>query len=196
MPALGSDLLNQLRSAFKFAGMDQHMQELVAFALLEKLGTGDNEESGEEESPQKRARADSEGSFVSKFPELDYYTDTNLDCAICFEPYFKPVGLGCGHKFCRPCVERLVRATCPELGPSQVWAVLKRERDLQVACPCCRSRTSVGSKMPVLGSLCKRKFPKEFKSRAREVDKDFDRLFEMAWKEANAGCSAAACVVM
>mmetsp|Transcript_7249 Transcript_7249/g.14307 ORF Transcript_7249/g.14307 Transcript_7249/m.14307 type:complete len:115 (-) Transcript_7249:143-487(-) len=113
------------------------------------------------------------------------------------EPFFKPISLTCGHKFCKPCMEGLVSSSSPGLSPGQVWSVLRRSMQLTVQCPCCRSSASVGPGMPVLGSLCMRKFPEEFKTRAREADKDFDRLFEVAWKEAGKGCTpAGACSVM
>ncbi|GMI11971.1 hypothetical protein TrVE_jg13985 [Triparma verrucosa] len=204
-PDFGSSLILQFRKSYKFAGMERHMQELVAFALLEKLGGGSvtasppdlkrtmsSPPSPPSSSPQKRQRSNSENLFISKFPELDY-TSSSLECSICFEPFFKPVSLHCSHNFCLPCMEKLILNSEPNLSPSEVYAVLKQQKELIIKCPCCRSSTSVGSKMPVLGTLCKAKYPGEFEERRKEVGKEFDEIFVKAWKEANQ-CNAS-CVV-
>lgn len=92
----------------------------------------------------------------------------------------------------------LIYACCcyAHRSPSQVWAVLKKDKEFTLKCPCCRGETQIGAKMPVLGSLCKQKFPEQFKSRSKQVSEEFDQLFEIAWREANSGCSTGGCTVM
>ncbi|GMH52492.1 hypothetical protein TL16_g01241 [Triparma laevis f. inornata] len=50
----GHDLVTRFRKTYKFAGMERHMQELVAFALLEKLGVENSDGDGDGASPTKR----------------------------------------------------------------------------------------------------------------------------------------------
>lgn len=63
---------------------------------------------------RKRPRSDSETQYISKYPELDYF-DSNTDCSICFEPFFHPIRLECGHTFCKPCLEKLICVTNREV---------------------------------------------------------------------------------
>jgi len=48
-------------------------------------------------------------AIALQHPEMA--TSSSLDCCICFSPFYKPVALSCGHKFCTPCLAGMIAAT-------------------------------------------------------------------------------------
>ncbi|XP_063269679.1 E3 ubiquitin/ISG15 ligase TRIM25-like [Prinia subflava] len=53
--------------------------------------------------------------------------EAELTCPICLGLYQEPVSLHCGHNFCRPCIEKVLRTQRNSQGPS-------------TTCPICRAR--------------------------------------------------------
>ena len=141
-----------------------------------------------EPSLKKRPRSDSETQYITKYPELNYF-DNNTECSICFEPFFHPIRLECGHTFCKPCLEQLVCAGDAEVDVTTVWAKLKEPNaDFRIKCPNCRQDSTVTGKMPVLGVLCKELHPGYYSDRRRQTQREFDHLIHGLWKDQKA-CS-------
>ena len=195
----GKDYLQKLRDTCMFLGGNKYMEELIAMALLENVdeATSEKPDSGSDHKEslhsvsrdpplKKRPRSDSETQYMSKYPELNYF-DNNTECSICFEPFFHPIRLECGHTFCKPCLEQLVCAGDAEIDVTRVWAKLKEpSADFRIKCPNCRQDSTVTGKMPILGVLCKELHPGYYSDRRRRTQMEFDLLLQGLWKDQKA----------
>lgn len=92
----------------------------------------------------------------------------SLQCPICLDVLYKPVGLACGHKFCAPCVLRAAQPRCA-IKPGQEDAALAAVPH-RAKCPQCRQRCvfKTASMLTVLSSNLEAKFPQYWKEREKE----------------------------
>ena len=131
----------------------------------------------------KRPRLDSESQYITKFPELDYF-NKDIDCSICFEPFYHPIMLECGHTYCKPCLEQLLCAEDVDLNITDVWANLKGPKaNFRIKCPNCRQQSTVSGKMPVLAVLCKQIHPNYYMDRRKRAQKEFDQIVFNLWNQ-------------
>eukprot|EP00891_Asterochloris_glomerata_P005309 jgi/Astpho2/5309/fgenesh1_pg.00075_%23_8_t len=73
-------------------------------------------------------------STLHKAPSIGSDDDNDWTCSICLGILYKPIGLSCGHKFCRPCALRAA-------GMSKVLGKVKAILDnipAETKCPECR----------------------------------------------------------
>jgi hypothetical protein len=113
-------------------------------------------------------RAASSGKSSGVGPAQGPFRDDELRCPICLEIMYKPVGLGCGHKFCKSCA----------LEAAGFGKVVGAFRNIityipaRVSCPQCRQKQVYKGAVSLkeLSSLIKDRYPKEWASR-RQVEK-------------------------
>ena len=91
------------------------------------------------------------------------YDDCDLKCPICLELMYRPVGLSCGHKFCRQCA-------LDAAGFGKVFGAFRNivtYIPARVPCPECRqTRAYKGAvSLKELGLLIKGKYPEEYAER-------------------------------
>lgn len=91
------------------------------------------------------------------------YDDHDLKCPICLELMYRPVGLSCGHKFCRQCA-------LDAAGFGKVFGAFRNivtYIPARVPCPECRqTRAYKGAvSLKELGLLIKEKYPEEYEER-------------------------------
>ncbi|GAQ79428.1 E3 ubiquitin ligase [Klebsormidium nitens] len=83
-----------------------------------------------------------------------------LNCALCLDVLFDPVGLKCGHVFCRSCACMAAR-----VDPNKPKA-LENAQPIR-RCPMCRQAAVFNDAIPLaeVGALVKQRFPKEWQER-------------------------------
>jgi len=91
------------------------------------------------------------------------YDDHDLKCPICLELMYRPVGLSCGHKFCRQCA-------LDAAGFGKVFGAFRNivtYIPARVPCPQCRQAKAYKGAVSLkeLGLLIKEKFPFEYAER-------------------------------
>ncbi|GAQ81970.1 E3 ubiquitin ligase [Klebsormidium nitens] len=84
----------------------------------------------------------------------------DLHCSVCLEVFVDPMGLKCGHVFCKSCACRVARIH--PLNPKGLKVALKTAR-----CAICRQADVYQKAVPLpeVGELVKKRFPKEWKER-------------------------------
>jgi hypothetical protein len=133
-------------------------------------------------------------------PELDATQNTSLDCCICMSPFYRPVALRCGHKFCHPCLEKSVKEIDDRITADLFVKAVNGDVELETTCCVCRKVCKIQSRMHVLTVLCKESYPEEYSARTKELDEEFRML--MAQYLRNAGPTPCArgvngdCIVM
>ena len=113
-------------------------------------------------------RGASSGKSSGVGPAQGPFRDDELRCPICLEIMYKPVGLGCGHKFCKACA----------LEAAGFGKVVGAFRNIityipaRVSCPQCRQKQVYKGAVSLkeLSSLIKDRYPKEWASR-RQLEK-------------------------
>lgn len=101
-------------------------------------------------------------------PAVGPFQDDELRCPVCLEIMYKPVGLGCGHKFCKPCaLEAAGFGKC--FGSFQNIASYVPSR---TPCPTCRQKNVYQSAVSLreVGALIQKRFPENWAER-REAEK-------------------------
>lgn len=92
--------------------------------------------------------------------------EVDLQCSICLSPLYQPLGLQCGHRFCRPCF--LASANLKyHLGPTR--AILASASS-ELPCPQCRQmgRSEAVMRLRCLGKLSKERHPDAWAERKEE----------------------------
>lgn len=113
---------------------------------------------------RKPASANSESNKQSSIgPGPAKYDDNDLKCPICLELMYRPVGLSCGHKFCRQCA-------LDAAGFGKVFGAFRNivtYIPARIPCPECRqTRAYKGAvSLKELGLLIKEKYPEEYTER-------------------------------
>lgn len=98
--------------------------------------------------------------------------DESLQCPICLDTLYKPVGLACGHKFCAPCVLKAVSpGSVVKSGYEHMALTSVSHRG---KCPQCRQQGVFkrASMLTVLGRNLQAKFPKYWRERETEEKED------------------------
>lgn len=92
--------------------------------------------------------------------------DDDLRCPICLDLLFKPVGLGCGHKFCRNCVLEAAGFG----GISGATRNIASHIPRRAACPQCRQPGVYRAMLRLreMGRLIQSRYPEEYAERAVE----------------------------
>lgn len=92
--------------------------------------------------------------------------DEALQCPICLDTLYKPVGLACGHKFCGPCVLKATAAGRLLTHPNASLASVSHK----ARCPQCRQAGVFknASALTVLGEGLRAKYPKYYSERQHE----------------------------
>ncbi len=137
-------------------------------------------------APAEAPRAASGGGASSGLgPAGGPFVDEDLRCPICLDLMYRPVGLACGHKFCRACA----------LEAAGFGRLLGAFRNVvsyvprRTPCPHCRQpdvyRTAIALKE--VGALIRARHPEEWAARAGE-----ERARARAWQERAAAAAAAA----
>lgn len=105
--------------------------------------------------------------------------DEGLECPICLDVLYRPIGLACGHKFCTPCISRAV-------APGSVWKPGHENSALatvshRAKCPQCRQQCVFrnASYLTVLSNNLKQRFPKYWKDRQIEDKESGSRSKEI-----------------
>jgi len=137
-----------------------------------------NERAGQETAGQDAPLIDLHSKLFKEHPEMDAAADTSLDCCICFEPFFRPVALTCGHRFCGPCIEGYLRSEDENVTHDRFMAAVNGALDITTRCPVCRCEGKVSKKMHVLTVLCREKYPEQYKERTKELEDDFKDLMK------------------
>lgn len=99
-------------------------------------------------------------------PALGPFADEDLRCPICLEIMYRPVGLGCGHKFCRQCA----------LEAAGFGRVVGAFRSIisyipsRTCCPQCRQRDVYRGAVSLkqLSSLIKERYPELWAERKKQ----------------------------
>ncbi|KAI8112293.1 hypothetical protein M9434_003616 [Picochlorum sp. BPE23] len=107
-------------------------------------------------------------------PGRQPFNDDELKCPICLELLYRPVGLSCGHKFCRQCA-------LDAAGFGKVFGAFRNIISYipsRMACPQCRQKGAYKGAVSLkeLSLLIKERYPKEWAER-REEDKIRRRNF-------------------
>lgn len=91
----------------------------------------------------------------------------DINCCICLSPLFRPIGLLCGHRFCRACFLASARLQY-HLGP--LHAILADAKASGACCPQCRQQGVARSVMRLtyLGQLSKEREPAAWSARKQE----------------------------
>ncbi|KAL4450682.1 hypothetical protein ABPG77_001038 [Micractinium sp. CCAP 211/92] len=148
-------------------------------------GTGGRGPSAAGEEPPAEALAAAEGGSAAPpgTPPLrkqisTRFRDDELRCPICLDALYKPVGLACGHKFCKECAlgnAGLARA----IGTFANLASYVRGR---TACPQCRQpgvyREAI--RLRHLDRVVRARFPRDWEERRREERAAKSRAVEAA----------------
>lgn len=113
---------------------------------------------------------------------MGMFTDEELRCPICLEIMYKPVGLGCGHKFCRTCALESV-GFGNVLGAFETIANYIPAR---MPCPECRQTNVYKNAVSLkeMGALIRERHPELWASRVREDWDRRDKINEAASKAA------------
>jgi len=111
-------------------------------------------------SGPQRSAAGSSGGGLGPFAEDD------LRCSICLDLLYRPVGLGCGHKFCRACALEAA-------GFGHIYGTFRNVISYipaRTPCPHCRQthvyRSAVSLKE--VGLLIRSRFPEHWEERHME----------------------------
>lgn len=107
-------------------------------------------------------------------PGRQPFNDEELKCPVCLELLYRPVGLSCGHKFCRQCA-------LDAAGFGKVFGAFRNIISYipsRTACPQCRQKGAYKGAVSLkeLALLIKERYPKEWAER-REEDKIRRRNF-------------------
>lgn len=107
-------------------------------------------------------------------PGRQPFNDEELKCPVCLELLYRPVGLSCGHKFCRQCA-------LDAAGFGKVFGAFRNIISYipsRTACPQCRQKGAYKGAVSLkeLDLLIKERYPKEWAER-REEDKIRRRNF-------------------
>lgn len=107
-------------------------------------------------------------------PGRQPFNDEELKCPVCLELLYRPVGLSCGHKFCRQCA-------LDAAGFGKVFGAFRNIISYipsRIACPQCRQKGAYKGAVSLkeLDLLIKERYPKEWAER-REEDKIRRRNF-------------------
>ena len=94
------------------------------------------------------------------------YDESDFKCPICLELMYRPVGLSCGHKFCRQCA-------LDAAGFGKVFGAFRNIISYipaRVTCPECRQAKAYKGAVSLkeLGFLIRDRFPKEYAERRDE----------------------------
>lgn len=107
-----------------------------------------------------------EGGSSGVGPVLGPFRDEDLRCPICLDLMYKPVGLACGHKFCRPCA-------LDAAGFGNVIGAFHNVISYipaRTACPQCR-QTGVykaAVSLKEVGALIRSRYPEQWAERCAE----------------------------
>ena len=104
-----------------------------------------------------------EGGSSGVGPAAGPFQDEELRCPVCLDIMYKPVGLGCGHKFCKPCaLEAAGFGRC--CGSFQNIASYVPKR---TPCPTCRQMNVYQSAVSLkeVGALIQKRFPELWRER-------------------------------
>ncbi|GMH42310.1 hypothetical protein BSKO_10229 [Bryopsis sp. KO-2023] len=102
--------------------------------------------------------------------------DEALQCPICLDTLYKPVGLACGHKFCAPCVMKATSSGRILTNPNATLSSISHK----ARCPQCRQSGVFknASVLTVLEEGLRAKFPKYWSERQREERQECRRAKE------------------
>jgi hypothetical protein len=125
-------------------------------------GPREDREDREDGRPLGGSDGASDGMGVGPGP----FRDEELRCPICLDIMYKPVGLGCGHKFCRHCALEAA-------GFGRIHGAFRNIVSyipVRVACPQCRQpnvyRNAVSLKE--VGALIRARYPADWAEAAEE----------------------------
>jgi len=128
-------------------------------APLESDGTGGNLADG-------NGGSFPDGGSSGVGPVLGPFRDEELRCPICLDLMYKPVGLGCGHKFCSPCALEAA-------GFGKAYGAFQNIISYiptRIPCPQCRQENVYRSALTLreVGMLIKSRYPEQWAERKSE----------------------------
>jgi len=146
-PSKGSTVPSEVRSSDRAAEGDDGGQESNRRLSLQKSNTHPSGSNNESSMAGASATYD-EGDFM---------------CPICLELMYRPVGLSCGHKFCRQCA-------LDAAGFGKVFGAFRNIISYipaRITCPECRQAKAYKGAVSLkeLGFLIRDRYPKEYAAR-------------------------------
>ena len=125
---------------------------------------------GKDSAPQASSGCQSSGVG----PAFGPFRDEELRCPICLEIMYKPVGLGCGHKFCRSCALEAA-------GFGKVFGAFRNIISYipsRTPCPQCRQKQVYKGAVSLkeLALLIKERYPREWAERKSQEKEERAKL--------------------